>query len=110
MPEESKFEMTQWCNEHDLPMRAVRTVDDRIVCWFVWWVEHPLRGRSRFPEKGQGQGQGQGQMDAMDRRPPGVSLEEISVPILPCDPSFRVLLTQGFAAALVEPDPDGPIE
>ena len=79
MLEESKFEMTQWCNEHDLPMRTVRTADDRIVCWFIWW------------------------MDAMDRRPPGVSLEEISVPILPCDPSFRVVLAQGFVS-------DGPIE
>ncbi len=68
MPEESKFKMTQWCNEHDLPMRAVRTADDRIVCWFVWW------------------------MDAMDRR----ALDENGDPILLCDPSYRVVLTQGF--------------
>ena len=30
---------TPWCDEHDLPMRAIRTADDRIVCWYIWWLE-----------------------------------------------------------------------
>ena len=29
---------TPWCEEHDLPMRLVRTGDDRIVCWLAWSV------------------------------------------------------------------------
>lgn len=28
-----------WCDEHDLPMRNMRTPDDRIVCWFLWWLD-----------------------------------------------------------------------
>lgn len=28
--------VTPWCDEHDLPMRLIRTRDDGIVCWFVW--------------------------------------------------------------------------
>lgn len=30
---------TPWCDEHDLPMRSIRTADDRIVCWYIWWLE-----------------------------------------------------------------------
>ncbi len=32
-------EPTDWCDEHDLPMRGIRTADDRIVCWYIWWLE-----------------------------------------------------------------------
>ena len=76
MPEESKLEMTQWCNEHDLPMRTIRTADDRIVCWFVWWV------------------------DAMDQSLPledalADALDPTVPRIKPCIPSFRVVLDQG---------------
>lgn len=29
----------EWCDFHDEPMRKIRTDDDRIVCWFAWWLE-----------------------------------------------------------------------
>ena len=69
----AELEMTRWCNEHDLPLRTVRTGNDRIVCWFVWWV------------------------DAMDRSLP---LEDVMDPtrpaIKPCIESYRVVLAQGM--------------
>ncbi len=36
---------TAWCDEHNQPMRTIRTGDDRIVCWFVWWTEAMSRPR-----------------------------------------------------------------
>ncbi len=70
----SEVVMTQWCNEHDLPMRTIRTGDDRIVCWFIWWVEamDQLYPMDDFAE---------------DNRPP----------IKACIPSYRVVLAEGSA-------------
>ncbi len=31
--------LVEWCSTHDLPFRTIRTGEDRIVCWFVWWIE-----------------------------------------------------------------------
>lgn len=39
-----------WCDEHDLPMRTIRTGDDRIVCWYTWWIE--ATGYPRPPNAG----------------------------------------------------------
>ena len=67
----AELEMTQWCNEHDLPMRTIRTADDRIVCWFIWWreaMEQSIPIEDRFPYD----------------------------PPQPCDLSYRVVLAQGF--------------
>ena len=58
--------MTPWCNEHDLPLRRVRTDDDRIMCWFSWWY------RAMGTE-------------GTDR-----------LLIEACEPSYRVVLAQGF--------------
>ena len=63
--------MTPWCNEHDIPLRRVRTGDDRIVCWFIWWIE------------------------AMDRAVP-IEDRFPYAPAKGCDPSYRVVLSQGF--------------
>ncbi len=65
--------MTPWCNTHDLPLNRVRTGDDRIVCWFVWWIE------------------------AMDRSVPADGVK-IAPKIRGCDPSYRVVLAQGSGA------------
>ncbi len=64
--------MTPWCNAHDLPLNRVRTGDDRIVCWFAWWIE------------------------AMDRSVPAD--QEMVSKIRGCDPSYRVVLAQGSGA------------
>ena len=31
--------LEQWCEYHEVPYRRVLTNDDRMVCWFSWWVE-----------------------------------------------------------------------
>lgn len=69
----SAIELTQWCDEHDLPMRTIRTGDDRIVCWFIWWV------------------------DCMERCYPIEDLvDPIRPPIKACIPGYRAVLAQGF--------------
>ena len=30
---------TDWCEQHDLPFRTIRTANDRVVCWYIWWYE-----------------------------------------------------------------------
>lgn len=77
----SEVEMTPWCNEHDLPMRTTRTADDRIVCWFIWWVEAQYRIAQV----------------AVDADLPLLPLEEALPHIKPCVPSMRVVLAQGTA-------------
>ena len=32
-------EVKQCCDSHDVAIRNIRTGDDRIVCWFIWWSE-----------------------------------------------------------------------
>ena len=29
----------RWCRTHDLPYSKVRTGNDRMVCWWIWWTE-----------------------------------------------------------------------
>ena len=40
---------TRWCDEHNLPYSAIRTGDDRMVCWFVWWTEAMDRAATSSP-------------------------------------------------------------
>ncbi len=32
-------ESIRWCETHNLPYSTVRTDDDRMVCWWIWWTE-----------------------------------------------------------------------
>ena len=33
------IESIRWCETHDLPYSTIRTGDDRMVCWWIWWAE-----------------------------------------------------------------------